>query len=171
MSNAPVKLPILRPVAVEPVNAILLTRASRTRASPWSPGPWTIDNIEHASWQACLLRDLSEKQGRQRRLLGRLENDGIAGGQRGSELRRRVGHRIIPWDDGGDYAVRLHDSDVPEARLNPESKRPADGRSRRRKIRRSAPPAPASLEVVSRMGRPASSVSRSASSRRFALIP
>ena len=49
----------------------------------------------------------SELEDRPRRLLGRLEDDGVAGGQRGGELPGRHQDREVPRDDLRDHAERL----------------------------------------------------------------
>ena len=45
-----------------------------------------VDEVEHAVRQAGLLEDVGPERRRQRRELGRLEHDRVAGGQGGGEL-------------------------------------------------------------------------------------
>ena len=65
------------------------------------------DDVEHAVGQAGLLEQLAEAQRRERRLLGRLEDDRAAAGQRGPELPGRHQQREVPRDDLPDDADRL----------------------------------------------------------------
>ena len=54
-----------------------------------------------------LQRDLAERQRGQRRLARRLEDDGVAAGQRRRDLPRREQQREVPRHDRGDDADRL----------------------------------------------------------------
>ncbi|MNP03488.1 hypothetical protein D3C76_953730 [compost metagenome] len=66
----------------------------------------TADEVQHAR-----RKDLGEcrrqRQHRQRRVLGRLEHHGIAGGQRRGDLPRGHHQRVVPWRDGSDHAERV----------------------------------------------------------------
>ena len=64
-------------------------------------------DIEHAVRQPRLLAQLAEKQRSERRLLGRLQDDGIARDQRRPELPGRDDERIVPRHDRADDAERL----------------------------------------------------------------
>ncbi len=64
-------------------------------------------DIEHAVGQAGLGGELGDADGGQRRLLGRLEDDGIAGGKRRTDLPAGHEQREVPRHDGGDDAERL----------------------------------------------------------------
>ena len=74
-------------------------------------------DIEHAVRQPRLLAQLAEQQRAERRLLGRLEDDGIARDQRRPELPGRDDERIVPRHDRADDAERLlaHHRDVVRA--------------------------------------------------------
>ena len=67
----------------------------------------TGDDIQHAFRHAGLHGEFAEEQRRERRLLGGLEDDGIAGGQRGSQFPRGHQQRKVPWDDLADHAQGL----------------------------------------------------------------
>ena len=76
---------IERPTSVEPVKAILATSGCSTRRCP-QVRPGSDDDVDDALRHAGLERDLGEPQRRQRRQLGRLEHDRVAGRQRRREL-------------------------------------------------------------------------------------
>jgi hypothetical protein len=61
--------------------------------------PVAGDDVEHAGGQPGLERQGGEPQRAQRRLLGRLEDDGVAGRERGPELPRRHEQRVVPRHD------------------------------------------------------------------------
>jgi ParB family chromosome partitioning protein len=65
------------------------------------------DDVDHAGRDAGFLEQLAEAQRRERRLLGRLEDDGIAAGQGGAELPGGHQQREVPGDDLPDDADRL----------------------------------------------------------------
>ena len=69
--------------------------------------PGARDDVEHARRQPDLDRDLTERDGRQRRLAGRLEDDGVAARQRRRDLPCRQEQRKVPGHDGGDDANRF----------------------------------------------------------------
>ena len=68
------------------------------------------DDLEHAGRQE-LLRQLCEAERRQRRLLGRLQDLDVAGGERGTELPDRHHQRVVPGRDPGDDPERLAPDD------------------------------------------------------------
>jgi hypothetical protein len=75
------------PTSVEPVNATLSTSAWPTTA----PGRARAgDDVDDAGRQVGLLADLGEEQRGQRRRLGRLEDDGVAGGERRARSSTRA---------------------------------------------------------------------------------
>ena len=81
---------IERPTSVEPVNAILRDVGVLDQALPArAPGP--DDDVDDALGQARLERELGEAQRGQRRQLGRLEHDRVAGRER----RRRASRTAI----------------------------------------------------------------------------
>ena len=72
------------PTAVEPVKAMQATSGSSTSASPTSaPVPVTTFTTPAGR---CVEGRLAHAQGGQRRLLGRLDDDGVAGGERRRDL-------------------------------------------------------------------------------------
>ena len=74
-------------------------------------------DIEHAVGNAGLLGELGEIERAERRLLGGLQHDRIAGDQRGADLPGRDDQRIVPGHDGADHAERFlaHHRDVARA--------------------------------------------------------
>ena len=74
------------------------------------------DDVDDARREAGLHDQLAEAQRRERRLLGGLQHDGAAGGQRRRELPGRHQQREVPRDDLADDADRLaHRVGVPVA--------------------------------------------------------
>ncbi len=65
------------------------------------------DDVEHAAGQARALGERGDGERRERRLLGRLDDDGAAGGQRRRDLARDHRDREIPRRDRGADANRL----------------------------------------------------------------
>ena len=61
--------------------------------------PIAGDHIDHARRQ-MLLADLGDQQHRQRRILRRLQHDGVAGADRWGDLQRRELGRCVPGHDG-----------------------------------------------------------------------
>ena len=57
------------------------------------------DRVEDPTGQPGALEDLGEGEHRQRRLLGGLDDDGAAGGERGGELAGAHRHREVPGGD------------------------------------------------------------------------
>ena len=91
------------PVATEPVKATPSTRGSRTIASPTSPAPAT--HVERAGREVLEAR--GQHQRGQRRELGRLRHDRVAGGQRRRHLPRQQQERVVPGHDAAPHAERL----------------------------------------------------------------
>ena len=87
---------IALPTSVEPVNAILSTSAS-TSAAPVRAVAG--DDVDDARRQLGLAEHVAEEQRGERRRLGRLQHDGVAGGERGRELPREHQQREVPRDD------------------------------------------------------------------------
>ena len=73
-----------RPDRRLPVKKIMSARS--TSAAPASPRPG--DDLKHAGGQAQLAPERGDAQRRQRRVLGRLQHDGVAGQQRRRRSRR-----------------------------------------------------------------------------------
>ena len=77
------------------------TRVTHQRSARCAAG--SGDDIAHARRNAGLQADIGQHQRGQRRLLGRLGNDGASGGQCRREAARRGGQWVIPGNDvGGD---------------------------------------------------------------------
>ena len=75
------------------------------------------DRVEDAPGQPRLLQNLRQSEHRERRLLGGLDDDRAAGGDRGGELARAHRHREVPRRDEHAGADRLaHREDPPGAR-------------------------------------------------------
>ena len=94
-----------RPVVVSPVKAILAMRLLwRERLAGLDAE--AVDDVEDAGGQQ-IADQFHQRQNAERRLLGRLQDDAIAGGDRGRELPHRHQHREVPGDDLADDAERL----------------------------------------------------------------
>ena len=65
------------------------------------------DDVDDAGGQLGLLADLGEGQRGERRRLGRLQDDGVAAGQRRRDLPRQHQQREVPGDDLAGHAERL----------------------------------------------------------------
>jgi hypothetical protein len=65
------------------------------------------DNVDHAFGEAGFQRQLTQPNGGERRLLGGLEHDGAAGGQRGPELAAGHRQREVPRHDLAGHADGL----------------------------------------------------------------
>ena len=147
-------LAIARPTSVEPVKATLSTSGWRDQRRPGGAGAG--DDVDHARRQVGLLADLGEQQRRQRRGLGRLEDDGVAGRERGRDLPGQHQEREVPRDD---LARRRR-----AARVG-RSRRTRACRPSRRSRRSAPPPSGTSTSRDSLIGLPLSSDSSTASSR------
>ena len=97
---------MILPTSVEPVKATLSTSSWPASAAPAvSPKPVTILTTPSGS-PASISNSPKRKRGK-RSLLGRLEHDAIARGQRGAEFPSRHQQREIPRNDLPDDADRL----------------------------------------------------------------
>ena len=96
---------IVFPVSTSPVSDTSRTSGCRTSMSPTgTPSPvitWTTPGRHD------VLRELEEAQRRQWRLLGRLEDLDVAGGERRAELPDHHHQRVVPGRDPGHDAERL----------------------------------------------------------------
>ena len=93
------------PVATSPVSDTIATFGWLISALPTvSPRPTTTLRTPAGKMSATSAREL---QRRQRRLLGRLEDDGVAAGERRRELPRRHHQRVVPRRDRADDADRI----------------------------------------------------------------
>ena len=63
-----------------------------------------VDDVEHACGQADFVGDLGEGERGERRVLGGLDDDGVAGGERGRDLPGEHQQREVPGDDLADDA-------------------------------------------------------------------
>ena len=73
-------------------------------------------DVDHARREVGLLADLGEQQRGQRRRLGRLEDDGVAGGQGRRDLPGEHEQREVPGDDLGGDAERSRGRTVARVR-------------------------------------------------------
>ena len=92
-----------RPTSVEPVKATPATLALATSNSPTAPSPGT--RCSALAGYAGLVHDLYRKRSDQRRLFGRLGDDGIAGHERGAHLAEKDSERKIPWANADEHAA------------------------------------------------------------------
>ena len=76
-----------------------------TSASP-TTAPAPGSDVEDARGQAGLVEDLGQPQRRERRRVGGLGHDRVAGQERGAELVAQQRRREVPRDDRGDDAER-----------------------------------------------------------------
>ena len=76
---------------------------------------WTGHDLQGARRQARFLRQLAQTQGGERRLAGRLEHDGVSGGESRRDLPAGDGKRKVPGHDGGDDAHGLAEREVKSA--------------------------------------------------------
>ncbi len=115
------------PTSVEPVNATLST--SSCSASARAGVAVAGDDVQDAVGDARLERQLAEAQRAQRRLLGRLEDDRAAGGQRRADLPGGHQQREVPRDDLADDADRLLERVGVELGARHVGQRRRDGRA------------------------------------------
>jgi ParB family chromosome partitioning protein len=80
--------------------------------------PRARQHLEHARGQAGFVGKLRETKCAQRRGLGGLEDDRVAGGERGGELPAGDRERKIPRHDRGDDSKRLAEREVEPAGRN-----------------------------------------------------
>ena len=105
--------------------------------------PLARHDLEHALGDAGLERELAEADRGERRELGRLEDDGAAGRERGREAPAGDRHGEVPRHDDADDADRLLERDVDAARAPGSAGRTAARarpRSSRARWRRCPPP-------------------------------
>ena len=96
---------IRRPVVVSPVKAILAMRLLLASGLPAStPKPLTTLSTPGGSRSPMMS---AQHHDAHRRLLGRLQHDAVAGGERRRQLPRRHQQREVPRDDLADDAERL----------------------------------------------------------------
>ena len=79
----------------------------RMADEPVADGQSVAGDDLHDARREDLLRELHEAERRQRRLLGRLEDLDVAGGERGAELPDDHHQRVVPGRDPGDDPERL----------------------------------------------------------------
>ena len=139
-----------RPTGPEPVNAIVATPGWRTSAAPASPAPGSRATAPAGTPASRSARTTTWPQAG--RLLGGLEDDGVAGGQAGGHHPHGDGDREVPRGDDGDHAARRvvqlvalagHLEErlaAPRARP-PRARRTRGSRSPRRRRRRPRPTA------------------------------
>ena len=72
-------------------------------------GPGAQHQVAHARGQAGLLEEPHQVDARVRGELARLEHEGVAGGQAGRDLPRRLEQRVVPRGDQAADAERLVD--------------------------------------------------------------
>ena len=102
------------PTCVEPVKQILRTAGCVTNRSPTTE-PRPARTVSTPFGQPRLQGQLAQPHRRQGRQLGRLEDDGVAGGQRRRQAPAGDGHGEVPRDDDPDDAERLLERDVDPA--------------------------------------------------------
>ena len=83
-------------VSLEPVKATPATRVSRTSAAPTLAAAG--QQLQHVGRHAGLVQQLRGEEGDDRRLLGRLGEHRIAGGQRRRHLAGEDRQREVPRD-------------------------------------------------------------------------
>ena len=100
-----------RPTSVEPVKHTLRTAGWDTKRSPTTlPLPGRI--CRTPSGRPGFERQLADAQRAERGQLGRLEDDGVAGGQRRREAPAGDGHGEVPGHDHAHDTQRLVERDV-----------------------------------------------------------
>ena len=92
-----------RATSVEPVKATPATAGCATSAPPISPSPRT--RCKHALRHAGLVQELHRLEGDERRLLGGLGDDRIAGRERRGDLAEEDREREIPRADADEHAA------------------------------------------------------------------
>ena len=94
----------MRPTSVEPVNAILSIPGCSTSAVPVRPSQ--VTTFSTPAGRPISIANLGKRQRSQRRILGRLDHDCVAGGQRRRHLPRKHQQRKIPRDNLAHHAAR-----------------------------------------------------------------
>ncbi len=101
------------PTSVEPVKVIMRTSGFDVISVPTGTGSLRRHDVEHALGEARALGKLGQRQRRQRRVLGRLDDHRAARGERRRHLARDHGVGKIPRRDRRHDADRLlHDDDA-----------------------------------------------------------
>lgn len=83
---------------------IQMARKGRTRNSTLP-----INHIDHTRWESRFGNQLRKDQYTQRRLLSRLQHNGVPARERRAQFPRRHAERIVPGDNLRTYAQRLTD--------------------------------------------------------------
>ena len=96
---------IALPTPVEPVNAILFTSGCLTSAAPARPSP--VRMLTTPGGRSAWRHDVREEERGQRRRLGRLQHDRVAGRERRRDLPGEHQQREVPGDDLAGDAERL----------------------------------------------------------------
>ena len=112
LSRRPALAAMRLPVADEPVNEMTDTSGLSTIASPTSP-PEPGHEVDDAGREAGLGHQLDEERRAVRRVGRRLEDDRVAGHERGHRLPARDRHREVPGRDDPGHAERLADAHRP----------------------------------------------------------
>ena len=102
---------ICLPTSVEPVKHTLRTSGWVTNRSP-TTDPLPGMTVSTPSGSPASTRQLTDPDRGERRDLGGLEHDGVAGRQRRREPPAGDGHREVPGHDDADHAERLVEGDV-----------------------------------------------------------
>ena len=108
------------PISVEPVNESLRTAGFEVSSPPITGASSAVagDDLEHALGHAAPRRRARPARApSQRRLLGGLDHDRAAGGERGRRLARDHRGGEVPGRDPGGDADRLLEDDDPLVRL------------------------------------------------------
>ena len=102
---SPASFATTRPVSVPPVRSSLRTPpVGAERRARF--GAETGDDVDDAVRNPGVARDAREHERGQRRELGRLDDDGVAGGERRRELLREDQQRMVPRRELADDAER-----------------------------------------------------------------
>ena len=97
---------IFWPVVCSPVKVTLSTSVCAASGAP-AVSPKPVTTLTTPGGNPTSVDQLGEAQRRERRLLGGLEDDGVAGGERRAELVAAHQQREVPGDDRADDADRL----------------------------------------------------------------
>ncbi len=152
---------ILRPVTVEPGERDLVDALVLGQILPCGV-PVARHDIHHARRKTHVRHQLGDAQRAQRRQLGRLQNDRVAGRQRRTHLPAGEQQRKIPRHDRAHHAQRLARDVIQKARLPPARSCPAPCPQCRRSSGTPPPCAARRGSFVSRIGCPVSRLSSSA---------
>ena len=100
-----------RPTSVDPVKATLATSGCSTSRVP-TTDPLPATTCSTPSGMPASRASSASRSADERGDLGRLDHDGVAGGQGRADLPRGDGDREVPRDDGGHHAERLVEGHV-----------------------------------------------------------